>query len=73
MHKTEIKYAAHIYALALVAGGDTGGAETDDEARVMRLAIATARAQLLREGFDPGALYSIKACIAAAKGPDHEQ
>lgn len=59
--------AARLYALAMVAHTDLGGAASEEQEGVIEHAHTKARADLERMGYDYGALGSLQACIDAAK------
>lgn len=64
--KNQIRKAARLYGLVMAAHADAGGAETEDETRVMWESQEIAEAMLARKGFDKSQLATIRDCIAAA-------
>lgn len=64
----QARRAARIYLLANTACLDTGGCDTDEETRVVALAIEQARRSLERMGLEYCQVYSLEKCIAMAQG-----
>ncbi len=65
--KRQLDRAARLYGLAVLSNQDAGGAETDEEQRVMQRAIDAAGEALTRLGYMPAELATISACIDAAR------
>lgn len=65
--KKQIDRAGRLYGLAVVANADSGGAENDDETKVMDRSREFATAALARLGYDRFALVTIQQCIDAAR------
>jgi hypothetical protein len=66
--KKQINRAAMIYLLANTACMDSGGAETDAQARVMDAAIQLATDKLAALGLDINQVGTLDKCIAIATG-----
>jgi len=67
MNQRQIGKAARLYILAVVACGDSGGSETEEESDVMERAIKIARNRLEQQGHHHSELGSLQACIEKAK------
>ncbi|HIH2744983.1 TPA: hypothetical protein ACYLN4_000652 [Burkholderia lata] len=65
--KKQIDKAGRLYGLAVVANGDAGGAENEDETNVMERSREFATAALARLGYDRFDLVTIQQCIDAAR------
>jgi hypothetical protein len=65
LNKKQIKKAARLYSLALVAHLD--GGDTEEQDAVKTEARRAATEALTRLGFEPGELTTLENCINAAK------
>jgi hypothetical protein len=62
--KRQIKKAARLWSLALIAHTD-GWSDDDDESAVRAIAVERAVLELHRKGYDPGDLQSERDCLDA--------
>jgi len=67
MNKLTLTKAARIYAIAMVAGMDTGGAETEEEIEVTQAAMDAANRKLETMGLTLSDVPTLQHCIALAK------
>lgn len=65
--KRQLSFAATLYSLAVTAHADSGGAENEDETRVMILCSERAEARLNNMGYELGDVNSIAQCIEIAR------
>lgn len=67
MNKPTLAKAARIYAIAMVASMDAGGAQNEEEAVVMAAAIREACGKLATMGLTIADVATLRDCIALAK------
>ncbi len=67
MTRRQLELAAKLYSYATMAHLDLGGADTDDDARVMKLAAKRALTKLRNLGVDRTEVVSIDDAITQAK------